>query len=36
MEYTINQVCKKYNLNASTLRYYEKERLSELYRNNES
>ena len=27
MEYTINQVCKKYNLNASTLRYYEKERL---------
>ena len=27
MEYTISQVCKKYNLNASTLRYYEKERL---------
>lgn len=27
MEYTIKEVTKKYNLNASTLRYYEKEGL---------
>lgn len=25
MEYTIKEVTKKYNLSASTLRYYEKE-----------
>ncbi len=27
MEYTIKEVTKKYNLSASTLRYYEKEGL---------
>ena len=36
MEYTINQVCKKYNLNASTLRYYEKEGLIDPVKKNKS
>ncbi|WP_294581917.1 MerR family transcriptional regulator [uncultured Thomasclavelia sp.] len=36
MEYTINQVCKKYDLNASTLRYYEKEHLLPPIKKNSS
>ncbi|MFQ6792425.1 MerR family transcriptional regulator [Thomasclavelia sp.] len=36
MEYTIKQVCQKYGLNASTLRYYEKERLLPPIKKNSS
>ena len=36
MEYTINQVCRKYDLNASTLRYYEKEHLLPPIKKNSS
>lgn len=36
MEYTIKEVINKYNLNASTLRYYEKEGLLPKIRKNKS
>lgn len=36
MEYTIKEVTKKYNLNASTLRYYEKEGLLPKIKKNKS
>ena len=36
MEYTIKEVTKKYNLSASTLRYYEKEGLLPKIKKNQS
>lgn len=36
MEYTIKQVTEKYNLSASTLRYYEKEGLLPKIKKNQS
>ena len=36
MEYTIKEVTKKYNLTASTLRYYEKEGLLPKIKKNQS
>ena len=36
MEYTIKEVTKKYNLSASTLRYYEKEGLLPKIKKNQT